>query len=130
MRSSGPAESLTRATPNCLGLSTRFRCKRQQVGASQAVRNPTGRCQTVAVLETASRFNRSSTHQGILMNEQVITDVQSTWKIVEGIAPKAAAMFYANLFEADPTLKPLFIRSLRVRSPVLQKASEQALVES
>ncbi len=82
------------------------------------------------MLERASLFNRSNTHQGILKNEQVITDVQSTCKIVEGIAPQAAVIFYANLFEADPTLKPLFISSLRVRSPVLQKASEQALVES
>ena len=42
------------------------------------------------------------------MEKQVIADVQSTWKIVEGIAPQAAALFYKNLFEADPTLKPLF----------------------
>lgn len=42
------------------------------------------------------------------MDKQVIDDVQSTWKIVEGIAPQAAALFYTNLFEADPSLKPLF----------------------
>jgi hemoglobin-like flavoprotein len=42
------------------------------------------------------------------MDERVISDVQSTWKIVEGIAPKAAALFYSNLFEVDPSLKLLF----------------------
>ncbi|MES2355506.1 MAG: globin family protein [Pseudomonadota bacterium] len=42
------------------------------------------------------------------MEQQVISDVQSTWKVVEGIAPQAAALFYSNLFEADPSLKPLF----------------------
>lgn len=42
------------------------------------------------------------------MDSQVISDVRSTWKIVEGIAPQAAALFYNNLFEADPSLKPLF----------------------
>jgi hemoglobin-like flavoprotein len=42
------------------------------------------------------------------MDDQVVRDVQSTWKVVEGIAPQAAALFYKNLFEADPTLKPLF----------------------
>ena len=42
------------------------------------------------------------------MQRQTVDDVQSTWKKVEGIAPQAAALFYANLFEADPALKPLF----------------------
>ena len=42
------------------------------------------------------------------MNEQVVSDVQSSWKAVAGIAPQAASLFYANLFEADPKLKPLF----------------------
>ena len=42
------------------------------------------------------------------MNEQVVSDVQSSWKTVAGIAPQAASLFYTNLFEADPNLKPLF----------------------
>ena len=42
------------------------------------------------------------------MQRQTVDDVQSTWKMVEGIAPQAAALFYTNLFTADPTLKPLF----------------------
>jgi hemoglobin-like flavoprotein len=42
------------------------------------------------------------------MDERVISDVQSSWKVVAGIAPQAAALFYSNLFEADPKLKALF----------------------
>lgn len=42
------------------------------------------------------------------MENQIISDVQSTWKEVEAIAPQAAALFYSNLFEADPFLQPLF----------------------
>lgn len=42
------------------------------------------------------------------MENQVISDVQSTWKEVEAIAPQAAELFYGNLFEADPSLQPLF----------------------
>ena len=42
------------------------------------------------------------------MEQQTVNSVQSTWKAVEGIAPQAAALFYGNLFEADPSLKALF----------------------
>ena len=42
------------------------------------------------------------------MDQQTITLVQASWKHVAPIAPQAAALFYSNLFEADPTLKPLF----------------------
>jgi len=42
------------------------------------------------------------------MQDQTVYHVQSSWKVVEGIAPQAAALFYTNLFEADPTLKSMF----------------------
>jgi hemoglobin-like flavoprotein len=42
------------------------------------------------------------------MRQETITHVQSTWKTVEAIAPQAAELFYANLFAADPSLRPLF----------------------
>jgi hemoglobin-like flavoprotein len=42
------------------------------------------------------------------MEMQIITDVQSSWKSVEAIGPQAAALFYQNLFAADPSLRPLF----------------------
>jgi hemoglobin-like flavoprotein len=42
------------------------------------------------------------------MDSQTVSLVQSSWKAVEPIAPQAAALFYDNLFAADPKLKPLF----------------------
>lgn len=42
------------------------------------------------------------------MNATTITAVQSTWAMVETIAPHAAALFYKNLFDADPSLKGMF----------------------
>ena len=41
--------------------------------------------------------------------DQDTTDlVRHSWKRVEAIAPAAAALFYDNLFAADPALEPLF----------------------
>lgn len=37
--------------------------------------------------------------------------VKSTWSMVVPIADQAAAIFYAKLFELDPSVKPLFANS-------------------
>lgn len=42
------------------------------------------------------------------MNDTSIQLVRETFDLVEPIAPQAAALFYANLFAADPSLAPLF----------------------
>lgn len=42
------------------------------------------------------------------MNRQHIDLVRSSFALVQPIAPTAAAMFYDNLFAADPALRPLF----------------------
>jgi hemoglobin-like flavoprotein len=42
------------------------------------------------------------------MQQETIVLVQESWKKVAAIAPQAAALFYKNLFEADPSLKSLF----------------------
>jgi len=42
------------------------------------------------------------------MDRQTIDAVQSTWSAVKAIESQAAALFYRNLFESDPALKPLF----------------------
>ena len=42
------------------------------------------------------------------MNDHTISLVRESFDLVEPIAPQAAALFYANLFEADPALKLLF----------------------
>ena len=42
------------------------------------------------------------------MDQKTIALVQESWAKVLLIAPQAAALFYQNLFTADPALKPLF----------------------
>jgi methyl-accepting chemotaxis protein len=42
------------------------------------------------------------------MNQQTVNLLQESWKKVEPIAPQAAALFYQNLFSADPSLRVLF----------------------
>jgi len=42
------------------------------------------------------------------MDQNIIEHVQDSWKKVSAIAPQAGALFYQNLFEADPSLKILF----------------------
>ena len=42
------------------------------------------------------------------MDVQQITLVRSTFALVQPIASDAAALFYDNLFRADPSLRPLF----------------------
>lgn len=42
------------------------------------------------------------------MKPETIALVQSSWSKVTPIAPQAAALFYQNLFTADPSLQPLF----------------------
>ncbi|MGQ5523492.1 globin family protein [Chitinimonas sp. PSY-7] len=42
------------------------------------------------------------------MKPETITLTQESWKKVSAIGPQAAALFYKNLFAADPTLQSLF----------------------
>lgn len=42
------------------------------------------------------------------MTPQQIQDVRASFALVAPIADQAAALFYANLFDADPALRPLF----------------------
>ena len=42
------------------------------------------------------------------MDSRTIALVQQSWAQVLPIAPQAAALFYNNLFEADPALRSLF----------------------
>lgn len=44
----------------------------------------------------------------MLFSHQTIDHVQTSWTEVERIAPAAAALFYENLFTADPSLRALF----------------------
>jgi len=42
------------------------------------------------------------------MNAQQIALVRSSFALVQPIAPQAAALFYDNLFESDPSLRGMF----------------------
>ncbi len=49
------------------------------------------------------------------MNDHTISLVKESFDLIEPIAPQAAALFYANLFDADPTLQRLFKGDLVVQ---------------
>lgn len=53
------------------------------------------------------------------MDHSSIQLVQNSWQKVEAIGPQAAALFYQNLFEADPALKPLFKGDLQAQGKKL-----------
>ena len=43
-----------------------------------------------------------------IMHPETVPLVRESWQAVAAIAPQAAALFYQNLFEADPSLRRLF----------------------
>lgn len=49
------------------------------------------------------------------MHAAAIAHVRTSWKKVEAIAPAAAALFYDNLFAAQPALRPLFKADLQTQ---------------
>ncbi len=53
------------------------------------------------------------------MDRSTIQLVQHSWQQVIAIGPHAAALFYQNLFEADPALKPLFKGDLQAQGKKL-----------
>lgn len=53
------------------------------------------------------------------MESSTIQLVQNSWQKVVAIGPQAAALFYQNLFEADPALKPLFKGDLQAQGKKL-----------
>jgi hemoglobin-like flavoprotein len=55
------------------------------------------------------------------MDQNTINQVQSSWKSVEAIAPQAAALFYSNLFAADPSLQQLFKVDMTVQGKKLMQ---------
>lgn len=47
--------------------------------------------------------------------------VRTSFALVEPIAPQAAALFYANLFGADPSLRPLFRGDMQAQGQKLMQ---------
>ena len=50
-----------------------------------------------------------------MMTPQDVRLVQESFAAVEPIADTAAALFYARLFELDPSLRPLFRRDMKTQ---------------
>jgi hemoglobin-like flavoprotein len=72
----------------------------------------------------------ASTHApfgGFAMNDHTISLVKESFDLVTPIAPQAAALFYAKLFEADPELKPLFKGDMVVQGHALMQMLELAV---
>jgi hemoglobin-like flavoprotein len=61
------------------------------------------------------------------MTPQQIRIVQSTWPSVVPIKDVAARLFYARLFELDPTLEPLFKSDLREQGTKLMQVLDAAV---
>lgn len=55
------------------------------------------------------------------MNETQKKLVQQTWASVVPIADQAAEIFYGKLFEADPSLRPLFTGDMKEQGKKLMK---------
>lgn len=55
------------------------------------------------------------------MTPDQISLVRSSFALVQPIAPQAAALFYDNLFAADPQLRPLFQGSMEHQGERLMK---------
>ncbi|HIV73121.1 MAG TPA: hemin receptor [Candidatus Aquabacterium excrementipullorum] len=55
------------------------------------------------------------------MSPDTINLVQQSWAQVAAIAPQAAALFYQNLFTADPSLKPLFKGDMQAQGAKLMQ---------
>lgn len=55
------------------------------------------------------------------MNSHTVALVRESWKKVEAIAPAAAALFYENLFAADPGLRHLFKNDMRSQGEKLMR---------
>lgn len=53
------------------------------------------------------------------MNEHTIGLVKESFDLVEPMVSEVGALFYANLFRADPALKPLFKGDMRVQGDKL-----------
>lgn len=61
------------------------------------------------------------------MNPQTITLVRGSWAHVRPISATAAALFYDNLFEADPSLRSLFRSDLGHQGERLMRMLDTAV---
>lgn len=62
------------------------------------------------------------------MNKDEIQILQDTFSLVEPIADTAASLFYARLFELDPTLQPMFKSDLKEQGKKLMSTLKLVVV--
>lgn len=55
------------------------------------------------------------------MDRRTVDAVQSSWTSIKAIESRAAALFYGNLFESDPALRPLFKGSIEEQGKKLMQ---------
>ena len=60
------------------------------------------------------------------MDQDTTVLIRNSWKRVEPITPAAAALFYDNLFAADPQLKSLFKTDMQHQGERLMRSSSAA----
>lgn len=58
-------------------------------------------------IPTSSSDTRARTHVPPILPDQA-AEIRRSWQLVAPIADEAAELFYARLFELDPTLRTLF----------------------
>ena len=63
------------------------------------------------------------------MNDHTIALVRESFDLVEPIAPQAAALFYRNLFDADPSLQRLFKGDMAVQGSRLMQMIALAVAQ-
>lgn len=61
------------------------------------------------------------------MNPEIVRLVQESWGLIMPIAPQAGALFYNNLFELDPSLRPLFKGDIESQSERLMQMMDVAV---
>lgn len=62
------------------------------------------------------------------MNAQEIQTLQHSFTLVEPIAETAAALFYARLFELDPSLRPLFKHDMKSQGEKLMATLKMVVI--
>jgi hemoglobin-like flavoprotein len=62
------------------------------------------------------------------MNNQEVQHLQRSFELVEPIAETAASLFYARLFELDPSLRPMFKSDLKTQGEKLMSTLKLVVV--
>jgi len=62
------------------------------------------------------------------MNSEDVRAIQKSFDLIEPIAETAASLFYARLFELNPTLRPMFQADLKLHGEKLMTALKLVVI--